>query len=168
MHKPLFQAAAMLALLASAEAQAAKAKQCMTRAEVHGMVGYFLPSVLDSTIQTCASQAGSDSFLRTRGPQLVTELNQSRDASWPMARAAFGKFADSDADLDKVPDELIKPIIDEAVSGEISKKITARNCADVERVLGPLAPLPAPNMVDLMTELFVVAMRNDKEMPTCS
>ncbi len=32
----------------------------------------------------------------------------------------------------------------------------------------PLAPLPAPNMVDLITELFVVAMRNDKEMPTCS
>lgn len=167
MRKSLFQAAAMLALLSSVEAQAAAAKQCMTRAEVHGMVGYFLPSVLDSTIQTCASQSGGESFLRTRGPQLVTELNLSREASWPMARAAFGKFAGSDADLEKVPDELMKPIIDEAVSGEISKKITARNCADVERVLGPLAPLPASNLVDLMTELFVVAMRNDKQMPTC-
>ena len=39
--------------------------------------------------------------------------------------------------------------------------------ADVERLLAPLGPLPAANMVELMTELFVVALRNDKDLPTC-
>lgn len=168
MRKPLFRAAAMLAIVASTGAQAATTKQCMTRDEVRGMVGYFLPSVLDTTIKTCAPNGSDNSFLRTRGPQLVTELGPNREASWPMARAAFGKFAGSEADMAKLPDELIKPLIDEAINGEISKKITARNCADVERVLAPLAPLPSGNMVDLITELFVVAMRNDKQMPTCS
>ena len=167
MRKSLFRATAFLVLIAAGGAQAAQTKQCMSRAEVHGMVGYFLPSVLDTTIKTCANQVSSTSFLTSRGPQLVAELYQNREASWPMARTAFGRFAGSDAQLDKLPDELIKPIVDEAISGEVSKKITAKNCADVERILAPLGPLPATNMVELMTELFDVALRNDKELPTC-
>lgn len=168
MRSSLFRAAAVLSLLATGTAQAAQTPQCMTRAEMHGMVGYFLPSVLDTTIKTCANQVSSGAFLKMRAPALVSELNQKRDQSWPMARKAFGKFAGSAQEMEKLPDDLMKPIIDETIASQLGSKITPSNCQDIERVMAPMAPLPGTNVVDLVTEIFMVALRKDKKLPTCS
>jgi hypothetical protein len=171
MRSILFKAATAAALFVTCgtqAAQAAQAQQCLTRPEVNGMVAYFLPSLLDTTIKTCSAQAADHSFLRTRAPQLVGELNGGRDAAWPMARAAFMKFAGDDGgEIGKMSDAVVKPFIEEAINGMVAQKITTRNCSDVDRVLTPLAPLPAANVVDLLTELLMVAARGDKKMPTC-
>jgi hypothetical protein len=159
----------MIALVSAGGAQAAQAKQCITQAEVHGLIGYFLPSVLDTTIKSCATQSAGQSFFRTRAPQLVDELTPGRAAAWPMARSAFIKFSgDGDKTIAKMPDEVVKPFIEEAVNGIVSDKITTKNCKDIERILTPLAPLPGSNVVDLISEIFVVAARDDKQMPVCA
>lgn len=168
MPKALFQTAAVLALLSAGEAQAAQAKQCLTRAEVQGLVRYFLPTVLDTAIQTCSGQLPATGFLRTQGPRLVTELNAGRAAAWPMARQAFNKIGAEDGDdMSKMPDELVQPLFDEAIGGMLGQEIKAKDCKNIDRILAPLAPLPAQNMADFIGEVFIVAMRNDKEMPTC-
>lgn len=168
MRKSLFQVAGVLALLSAGEAQAAKAKQCLTRAEVHGMVGYFLPTVLDTAIKNCGAQLPASSFLLARAPRVVGELTPGRAAAWPMARQAFAKFAGNDGDeLANMPDDIVQPVVDEALAGIVGQEIKAKNCKDIDRIMAPLSPLPAANMVDLIAEIFMVAARNDKEMPTC-
>lgn len=167
MRKLTFKIAASLALLSSGAAQAAQTKPCLTRPEVRGLVGYFLPSVLDSTIKTCTAQSNGSSFLKTRAPQLVGELTPGKEQHWPMAKAAFAKMGKEDGTLTKIPDEVLKPMIEGTFTGMITDKITAKNCKDADRVLTPMAPLPGENMIDLITEIMMLALRDDRSMPTC-
>lgn len=167
MRKLTFKIAATLALLGSGSALATQSKPCLSRPEVRGLVGFMLPSVLDSTIKTCASQLGGSSFFKTRGPQLVGELTPGKDPHWPMAKVAFAKMGGDDGTMAKMPDEVLKPMLEGTFTGMISNKITAKNCKDADRVLSPMAPLPAENVVDLMTEIMMLALRDDKQTPTC-
>ena len=167
MNKALFHVAGALALVSAGEAQAAGAAQCLTRAEVHGMVGYFLPMALDSASKTCAQQLPGNSFMRTSAPRVIAELNIGRDAAWPNARKAFNKLGGEGEEFGKMSDDLVKPMFDGMIDGLIGQEIKPRNCKDIDRIMTPLAAMPAASMVDLITEVFVVAMRNDKEMPTC-
>jgi hypothetical protein len=171
-----FHAAAVLALTASAQVAAAQtdaaAKSCLTRPELRGMVAYFLPSVLQSTIDKCSQRLTPDSYLLGRAPLLATTLEATRSESWPMAKAAFIKIGGNDnkstADLfAMLPEETIRPIVEAAITQKLGPSIKPESCKDIDRIMAPLEPLPPANLIDTVTEVMLVAARKDKSMPTC-
>lgn len=168
MRKSLFRTATIVAILSAGSAQAAQAQQCLTRTEVHGLVGYVLPRVLSSATTTCGANAPASSFFRTRAPQLVGELEVGRDALWPLARKSFGKMSGKGESMDALPDVLMKPVLDQVIDEKVGPSITKTNCADIERIASPMSPLPAANVVNLLTELLIVAGRGDKEIKVCA
>ena len=177
MPRPAFIAAATLALLSAAQlqatqtAKAARVAPCMTRPEVEGMVAYVLPAVLDSTIAKCRPELPASAYLIARAPRLSSDLAAGRESAWPMARQAFGKFGGGGKDsrmMAQMPDELLRPLISFALESELSPSIKPENCKDIDRVAAVLEPLPAANVVSLITELMVLGGRNDGKLNVCA
>ncbi len=172
MSSPVFKVAALVALFSTTAAQAAPSTQCLTREEIGGMVGYLLPSALNSVIDTCTPELAADAFLLSRGPKLIEELEPIRLASLPMAKRAFGKFApegDKQAVrmLQALPDEVFAPLVDSILTQELTGKIQPKSCKDIDRVFKTIEPLPGQNMIDLLTESMMIVARNDDRMRSC-
>lgn len=175
MRKFAFQTAAVLALVASTQAAAAQTQEaapCLTRPELRGLVSYFLPTVLQSAITTCSQKLASDTYMLARAPQLLTSLEAGRPQSWPMAKAAFVKIGGgsdkSTADMfSKLPEEAVRPLIEAVIKEKIGSSIKPENCSDIDRVMAPLEPLPAANLIDVLTEAMAIAGRNDRQMRVC-
>lgn len=173
MRSLVSRTAGILALAASAQVQAAQtqnAVNCLQPAEMHGLVAYFLPTVLDSTVKTCSAHLPADAFLRTKASQLVTTLSAGKDAAWPMAKTAFIKISgrgQGDAVLEKMPEEVLRPFIEAAMTAEVAPSIKAKDCKDVDRIAATLEPLPSDNLVALVTEILNVAARGDRKIASC-
>lgn len=170
MASPLFRTAAVLALLSAGSAQAAQAPSCVTRAEMRGLVAYFLPTVVNSTITTCSQHLSGDTYLVSRAPTLVTTLDKGKDAAWPSARSAFLKIGGKGKDaamIEKLPDDLLRPLIETIITTELLPGIKPGQCADIDRIARTMEPLPADNTVDLVAEVLSVAARGDSKIPSC-
>lgn len=176
MRKLAFKTAAVLALVSSAQLQAAEAQAqsqtCLSRPELRGLVSYFLPTVLKSAIDTCTSRLTKDSYMVARAPQLLDALEADRSGSWPMAKAAFVKIGgDSDEATGNLfaslPEEAVRPLIEAVIADKLGSAIKPESCGDIDRVMTPLEPLPAANLVDLLSETLAIAGRNDKKMRVC-
>lgn len=175
MRKPAFQAAAALALVASMQAQTAHAQQaqsCLTRPEMRGLIAYFLPTVLQSAIATCRPRLDPDSYLLSGTPRLLDALEAGRSNAWPMAKQAVLKIGDERSDgagrmLAKLPEEAIGPMVGALITEELSSEIKAENCGDIDRVMAPLDPLPTANLIDMATEVMVIAGRDGKKIRAC-
>jgi len=173
MRKTAYKIAATLALLSAGQAQAAATDQCLTRPELRGMIAYVLPSVVNSAATRCSTGAATDSFFASRAPQLLAELEPARVAAFPMARQAFKKFGgDKDrstmAIFDALPEEVFRPIVEAVVTEKIGGSIKPESCGDIDRIMKTIAPLPSANVTDLLTEVVMVAARNDRKMRTCA
>lgn len=169
--KTIAGALALAALSVPSMAQAATAG-CMTKPELRGMVAYMLPFVVDSAIEKCAGSVPPTSFMATRAPELSKELTKGQPAAWPMAKRAFMKFSgDSSKEsadmMDSMPETAMRPLLESVLTQEFTSKIKTKDCKDIDTVLGTLAPLPATNFVDLITEVVVIGARDDKEMRVC-
>jgi len=164
-------ATALVALIPLQAAQAQDSKACITRAEMRGLVAYFLPTVLDSTISTCKAHLPANSYLSAGAPLLLDRLNAGKEQAWPQAKAAFMKFGGGKAEetkvFDKMPDDVIRPFIEAAITAEVAPKVKAENCADIDRLTATLEPLPAGNLVDMFAEILNLVAREDKKMSSC-
>jgi hypothetical protein len=175
MKRGLSKIVAIVALSSAVQAQAqaaASAPQCLTRSEIRGMIAYVMPAVVGTATAKCASGLPSTAFFNSRAPQLIKELEPSRAAAFPMAKQAFKKFGgkgDSSADaiFDALPEEAFGPIIEAVVTEKLGAEIKPESCADIDRIMTAMAPLPASNMLDLVSEALVIAARNDKRMRSC-
>ena len=174
MTRTFFHTAAALALLATGQlAQAAPAKPCMSQAELRGMVAFVLPSVMNSVVEKCRSSLPAGSAMLTRGVQLVGELQAGQSAAFPMARIAFAKFSadgkDDASDLFlSMPESSLKPIIEGAITQELTSSVKVKDCPDFDRVFGTMQPMGASNFVELFTQVITIAARDDKKMSVCS
>lgn len=173
MTRNAYRIAAALALLSTGQmAQAAATKPCMTPAELRGMVAYMLPTAMGSLVERCRPALAPGAALLTRGPQLVSELEAGQSTAFPMARRAFAKFSDkgdnktSDLML-ALPEASLKPIIEAALSQELTSSIKAKDCPDIDRVFGTLQPLPAGNFIDFFVEVITIGVRDNKDMTVC-
>ena len=173
MTRIAYRIAATLALAATGQiAQAQATKPCMTPAELRGMVAYMLPSAMGSVVERCRPALAAGAPLLTRGPQLVSELEAGQSAAFPMARRAFAKFSDKGdqktaALMLALPEASLKPIIEMALSQELTSSIKVANCPDIDRVFRTLQPLPASNFVDFFTEVITIGVRDNKDMTIC-
>lgn len=169
--KSLFRCAGVLALFSSAQLSAAPAQQCLTEADVHGLVGYMLPSVAETVVARCASRLPSNSYLNTRGSNLASELRKGQSAAWPSARDAMVKMAGKDDSSSEVfrnmPESVVGPMMEGMVADKVGNDIKAQSCKDIDRVLSTMGPLPATNLVDMVTAIAMIAGRDGKKFQTC-
>jgi hypothetical protein len=173
MRKAAFTSAAILALLSTAQLQAAQtadAAQCLTKPEVQGMVSYMLPTAIDSAVKQCGPHLPADSYLSRGAPRLADQLKSDRAAAWPMARQAFIKLGGNNAEaamLKDMPEEVVGPIIAYAMEKKVMPEVKPQTCQDIERIAATLEPLPAPNVTRLFTEILMVADRKDGKLKAC-
>jgi hypothetical protein len=81
------------AALALAQGQIAHAADnCLTEAEVGGLVGYALPSVINGTMKACKPHLSANGFFATRGATFAGQYAARKDANWPIAKNAFLKL----------------------------------------------------------------------------
>lgn len=169
--KSLFRYAGVVALFSSAQLSAAPAQQCLNQTDVHGLVAYMLPSLAETVVERCASRLPSSSYLNTRGSGLIGELRKGQSAAWPAARDAMVKMAgkdDSSSEMFRsMPESVVGPIMEETLTGEMGDDIKPQNCKDIDRVLSTMAPLPAANLVDMVTAIAMIAGRDGKKFQTC-
>ena len=173
MSRTTFRLCAGLALVASTQAQAAEAQRCLNRGELRGLVAYVLPSVAEMVIERCKTRVPANAFLNTRGPQLVKGLRAGQSAAWPMARSAFIKLAGDEGEemaemIEALPESTAGPIVEKVVEDEFGSSFKVKDCADIDRVLGTMAPMQASNFVDLFTEVLIIGGRDDKDIPVCA
>lgn len=169
--KALIGIATSAALLAATSAQAA-APDCITKPELRAVVAFALPAFAEGMVERCRSRLPSDAYLTTRGPSLVTGLKAGQEAAWPLARRAVGKMAARDgkgdmAMFEELPFEMVEPLFAGMIETRFVDGIKARDCEDTNNILKTLDPLKPENFVDLITEVMMVAGRDDKELNIC-
>lgn len=153
-----------------AQAAAPSGAKCVERAEVAGLVGFALPTVLNAAISKCTPALGDNAYLVARGPRLVASLNTGKDASWPMAKQAFVKIGGGPEAAEAfamLSDQAIKPIVEEVFAAKFVEEIPTESCKDVDSIMAALEPLPAANLVQVLTEALMIAGRKDKKLSTC-
>lgn len=172
MKTTAFRLAATISLGMSMPVQAAQSTvPCMTDAEIRGLVSYVAPTLMNRVRQECRRDLSTDGYLMQRLPDLAAELEEGKDAAWPMAKAAFLKFGKTGKskaiDLSGLPDRFMRPLVDAAVASEVDLKLTPVVCADIEDIMEPLAPLPSASLVDVVTVALSIAARKDDKMRSC-
>lgn len=176
MTRTAFRLAASLALLSTSQLQAAPSatpRPCMTPAELRGTVAYVMPLVMTTLIERCKPALPARVSLLTHGAQLVSAFEAGRSANFPLARKAFAKFSDagdknSAAIMLVMPEAVLRPLLDEMIAKDLTESIKVRDCPDIDRVFATLEPLPASNVIDLITQVVTIATRNDKKMSVCA
>lgn len=175
MTRKIFRIAATMALASTTQVLAAvpaAQKPCMTQAELHGMVAYAMPSLMALVVDRCKAALPGSAVMLTRGPQLIGQLEAGRSAAYPMARAAFLKFADQGDTgalqmMQNLPETAFRPIMDGIITEKLGSSINVKNCADIDHVYGTLTPLPAANFIDFVTQIVTISAREDKKMAIC-
>ena len=136
------------------------------------MVAYVLPSAMTTLIERCRPGLPAGASLLGRGGQLVAEFEAGRAAAFPLARRAFAKFSDvgdkhTTAIMLTMPEETLRPLVDDTLSTKLVGSIAVKDCADINRIFATLEPLPASNFIDLFTQVVMIGARDDKKMSVC-
>ncbi len=140
--KPIAAAALLMTPAASPAAM-----PCVTQAEAADLVVVLLPTVLRAATGKCRSALPADAFLTNGGAAYLERLEGLREESWAGARRAMDKISDK-----PFPEGASAQTIVSAAEDLIRSrmKIKSRSCADVDRVVSLLAPLPPENVGALL------------------
>lgn len=163
-------AASAIALVFSGTAQAVPAKSCLTANEIHGLVAFALPDVVDGMVKKCSATLRPDGYFNSQGSQLAERLAVGKDAAWPMASQAFRKFGD---DFKGKPsatlsDRTLRAVIENEVVEKMLGDLPVKACGDIEAIVQTLDPLPAENMIQFVSAVFGVAGRGGNKLNACS
>ena len=161
-------AAAAVALCSAGVLQAAP-KPCVSSAEMHGMVAYFLPVVLENVAKNCSAYAPASAYLRAGLPGLQVQLREGRQAAWPMAKSAFFKLGgQKDArTMASLSDDALRPLVDDMLAAKFAIPVDAAKCGEINDIAEALAPLDAPQTVHLIATILSTAARKDNKMSSC-
>jgi hypothetical protein len=169
MKRTIAAAAGLSLCLSGAQAQAQMERPCITDREMHGLVAYFLPAVLDELASNCNAHLPEGSYLRAGLPRLRTSLAEGKEAAWPAARAAFFKMSDAkDAkSMASLSDRALRPLVDELLAQKMSIKVNPPMCGEIDGIAEALAPLSPGETVHLIATIFNTVSRKDKKMRSC-
>lgn len=172
LYRTFLAAGAVLALAQGQLAHAAaSAEGCLSEAELGGLVGYALPSVLDGAMKACKPHLSTTGFFATRGTTFAGQYAARKDANWPVAKNAFLKLGGSkDASLNStlkaLPDNALQPFVEAMVSEMVGGEIKPDQCTAIERGVRILSPLPAENTAELITFIVVIADKPKNGKPS--
>ncbi len=173
--KILSGAAAILALLQT-QVAAAKAVDlpCVKEADLADAVVYAVPSLIGAFQAKCGPSLPASGFMKTHGTRLASEYAARQSAAWPGAQRLLLQLtaagaADSRNTMAEIiaglPADTLRPFVDAMIQQEVSKKIPATECGNIERGISYLAPLPPESMGGLVS--FIVRMAAIKKPAIC-
>ena len=118
-------------------AQAAQPpRPCITDSEMHGLVAYFLPAVIDEVTRGCTPHLQANSYMRSGMTVLRGSLGQGKEAAWPAARAAFFKMSDAadEKTMAGLSDKALRPLVDEMLAGKMAIPVDAPKCQEINGI----------------------------------
>lgn len=150
-------AMAMIGMPAQAVAQT-----CITRAEIAGMMGYAMPAVIGAVRDTCQAHLSADAFLASGADAMIDSYRAVQADNWPVARAAFMKFGDRDGETDaavmeKMPDELLQPLVEAMIPAMIEGEIKPGSCRDADTLVASLAAMSPRQAGDFLAAIMALA-----------
>jgi hypothetical protein len=169
--KMLIKAGAALALTSLPLAVQAQAQaSCVSRAEATALFAYVLPEVTTAIRDKCTATLPPSSFLASGSPDLIGRFRANADGQWPLAKSAMLKMmAEEEPDgariMQAMPDEGLRALFNTAFTIGMTDMIKAKDCVTIDRFAQTLAPLPAPNMVELLILFFEMGSAQDKKSP---
>lgn len=152
--------AAFLMAACPIAATAQSTQPCLTPAEAQAIVSFTLPDIIDGATQKCADVLGPASFLAQSGQDMANRYRPTSDAAWPQARPGIRKFAGDKAVLvDLISDKTFKSVSAGLATTAVLKRLEPGFCADLDRIMEAVAPLPPENMSMLVGILLEIASR---------
>lgn len=154
------------ALMGSAPSMAQPAGLDLDPAQVAAASRYALPIAFDGYMRKCQTNLAASGYARTNARSLRAKFAAGSNAAWPAAKSALVAMASKDggdmtAVFEMMGDEALRPFVDAAIEGMVSEEIKTKDCADIERGLRILDPLPADNVAEMVGFLFEMSQRED-------
>lgn len=168
-----------LALAALAIAQTAQAQQpaCVDAADLGDAAVYAMPIAFDAAQTACANRLTRDGFMATGGENFIAQFRAGQDKAWPGAFRLIKTFMADEAGakgesddgfktmIAALPEDALRPFVDGLVGQMIVGEIKGDSCAQIERGLELIAPLPTQNVGGLFA--FIAEMADLKNPPIC-
>lgn len=161
-------AAALVLAGMPAIAQAQAASTCVTRAEANALFASTLPDIVDGVRNKCEASLPASAFLRTEGHALVARYRSAGSADWSAARSGFVKIVGSGGQAEAkmiaaMPDAVLKGFLGTAFASVVTDDIKLKDCAQIDRFVSALSPLPASNIGEIVTGLIALSGSDKKE-----
>lgn len=136
-------------------------------AAVASAARYAMPHVVSGIRTSCAPSLAPDGYLMANGDELVAKFADGSEAAWPGAKALLLEMASDDGEnegaqfIAQLPDESLKPFVDGILTTMVVNEIDEGQCADIERGLELLDPLPAENVSGLIGFILEMVEKYD-------
>lgn len=159
----------VLAMPSPAVAQTVQ-RSCVTNDEAEALVTYALPATIRALSARCVPALPATSALIQSGVITAARYQVDADRAWPAASRAFDKISGVPAS-NLMGEQILKPLVEKAISGEVTRSLKLTDCQRVDRLINVLQPLPAKNMamlVVLLAESFGPKTGVSLPMPLCS
>ena len=164
--------------LAMVQAQVAQAQEaCVAPADLDDTITYAMPLAYDAALNACEGRFAPDGFMATGGAEFVDGFRDRQDAAWPGTFRLLKVFmstppSDGSAGteemvalLSSLPEDSIRPFVDAIIVQQIIPEIKPDSCADIERGLELVSPLPPENVSALFT--FIAEQTDLENPPIC-
>lgn len=160
---------ASLGLLAAAPLAAQPAD--LDPQTVSAAARYALPLAFDGFLTTCSAELDENGYALSNEGRLTAKFSDGVDAAWPQAKTALmqlgGDQGDGMSDLiGMLDDEQLRPFVDGIIETMVAGEIKVKDCANIERGLEILDPLPADNVAELVGFLFEMGVDGRTEQTT--
>ena len=136
-----------------------------TPAQYESAVRFGLPALFTGYRTTCASQLDADGYTAVNADRLTEKFSDGADAHWPAAKSVLftlgGEHGVEHEMLSEIPDDALKPFVYALLEQIAATEIKPDNCADVERGLELLDPLPADNIAGLIGFIMELTGKDD-------
>jgi len=140
------------------------AQRCIPREQGEHLVRYFLPTIVDTIGRRCRPQLGANAFLQGAERSLLPRLRSEAVGAWPLAKAALPAISPTQLP-DFLTDEALQMAAEAVVAAQTAEAIPLGDCAQADRVVAALSPLPSQNMAQLVTVMIEIAGENVEGMP---
>jgi hypothetical protein len=147
--KSVCSALCLIAVPVQAAPPPPKPVTCVTKAELHAGLAFIMQEVLVAVGSKCGSLLGETSYLRAKGPSLVSRYSEAAEAGTADLDNLIKRLGPDFKIADGDP-VAMKAVFSTLITNQLGKILVSKSCADVDQVLGLLDPLPAQNMLGLI------------------
>lgn len=137
---------------------AAAPEQCMTKVEAKSLFVFILPSAVEGLAAKCRSALPADAYLLS--PGAAARFRSESEASWPGARAAFGRIA-GPAAMKVLDDSTTRKLISTSIVDGIASDVKPKSCVGIDQLLSALQPLPPANFSALIESFMTLGLGTD-------
>lgn len=161
------------AILAMAMSGTAHAASCINEPEMEALALHMMPAFLDKSMSMCATTLPTGAYLQTSGRALIRTYRAAAEPTWPLAKTAMAKIANSDGDtgidLSAIDDTVMRQLVETGFAASLSEELKPQDCGKINRFVEAIAPLPTANMGKMVALLLEIGLAGDKTkgLPIC-